>query len=301
MLKLSSSLDWPTSAKLDAGYFLELYGETSPLVDPDCAQVLASRGKETAGPIYEYFWTLGRYGLHGEGQEDDEELRRAPRTGLRRRLPFQSGQPHSWGDFTKGTSAQVRVLFPRSRGWRVHELAVSVKYLAPVPEQKSLLENVDRDIGALQPFLGVAGTVAGAAGAVGAGPVASATGHVLDAVAKMKVNSVPQAPKFEWSVEKITTWVADPEGKELVDGIAWNLPQSMFEQLGSRVNGSIAVSFVPLSTHNSTETATPKPLPGIVRARAVLPLKPKQIHIPEDDFVRLNVHPVEPDVPAGDP
>ena len=42
-------------------HFLELYGETEPQVDSNYAQVLADRGKDTAGPIYEYFWTLGRY------------------------------------------------------------------------------------------------------------------------------------------------------------------------------------------------------------------------------------------------
>lgn len=69
------------------------------------------------------------------------------------------------------------MLFPRSSGWRVHELAASVKYLAPVSAQKSFLQEMDKDIAALQPLLGVAGTAASAVGAMGAGPAASATGQ----------------------------------------------------------------------------------------------------------------------------
>lgn len=63
-----------------------------------------------------------------------------------------------------------------------------MKYLAPVDEQKTVMQEMGKDLAALQPLLGVAGTAVGAVGAAaGAGPVASATGHVLDAMAKMKV------------------------------------------------------------------------------------------------------------------
>jgi hypothetical protein len=86
--------------------------------------------------------------------------------------PTTSAQSSDWGKFAPDSSAQVYVLFPRSSGWRVHELAASVKYLAPVPAQKSFLQEMDKDIAALQPLLGVAGTAASAVGAIGAGPAA---------------------------------------------------------------------------------------------------------------------------------
>jgi hypothetical protein len=163
--------------------------------------------------------------------------------------------------------------------------------------QKSFVQEMDKDIAALQPLLGVAGTAASAVGAVGVGPAASATGHVLDAMAKMKVGSVPQAPGFEWSVKKFTTWAHVPSDTdspakagagELVDGIVWNIPPSMFETLGSRINGSVAVSLLPLSNQKSSTSVLG---PGIVRASATLPLDSRQIDLPDDDYVCLEVRP----------
>ena len=37
---------------------------------------------------------------------------------------------------------------------------------------------------------------------------------------------------------------------EPADGVVWNLPPSMLESLGSRINGSIAVCLVPLLDHD---------------------------------------------------
>lgn len=60
MLEMSSSMSQSSSTESTMFYFLELYGETSPEVDIEYAEVLATRGKSNAGPIYEYLWTLGR-------------------------------------------------------------------------------------------------------------------------------------------------------------------------------------------------------------------------------------------------
>ncbi len=313
MLQVSSypDLSFPTEPK--PFYFLELYGETSPKVDQDFALVLAARDKPNSGPIYEYFWTLGIYGTAQRG-ESEEKTWQTPAnlsTSRRRRhLHLTTSAPSSdWGKFAPDSFAQVYVLFPRNSGWRVHELAASVKYLAPVSAQKSFLQEMDKDIAALQPLLGVAGTAAGAVGAMGAGPAASATGHVLDAMAKMKVGSVPQAPGFEWSVKKFTAWAAQEPSNggstpkkdtgELVDGIVWHIPPSMFETLGSRINGSVAVSLLPLSNQKSPSSDLQ---PGIVRACATLPLDSGPIDLPDDDYVCdyvcLQVHP-QPDLPSG--
>ncbi len=298
MLQVSSLPDLSSFPEEPAPfYFLELYGETSPQVDPDYAQVLATKGGSNAGPIYEYFWTLGLYDPPQPPQTSKTS------SASRRRLhihPTTSTPSSGWGKFAANSLAQVYMLFPRSSGWRVHELAASVKYLAPVSAQKSFLQEMDKDIAALQPLLGVAGTAASAVGAMGAGPAASATGHVLDAMAKMKVGSVPQAPGFEWSVKKFTTWAQEASGTaspskadagELVDGIVWNIPPSMFETLGSRINGSIAVSLLPVSNQKS---ASPVLNPGIVRACATLPLDSGRIDLPADDYVCLEVRPQNP-------
>jgi hypothetical protein len=138
---------------------------------------------------------------------------------------------------------------------------------------------------------------------VGAGPVGSATGHILDAVAKMKVGSVPQAHGFDWSVEKITTRIepGQPhEGKSLktevgedVDGIVWNLPQSMFEALGSRINGSIAVSVVPMPRSQRQGATTSASGDSFVRACALLPLVAGDIHVPSDRYACLPLNPID--------
>jgi hypothetical protein len=193
----------------------------------------------------------------------------------------------------------------------VHEVAASVKYLAPIAMQKTFLQDLDKDVAALQPLLGVAGTVAGATSAVGAGPAGSATGHILDAVAKMKVGSVPQAHGFDWSVEKITTRIepGQPhEGESLktevgedVDGIVWNLPQSMFEALGSRINGSIAVSVVPMPGSQLQSRTTSDSECSFVRACALLPLVDGDVHLPSDSYICLPLNPRDPDAGSNGP
>src|SRR5215471_4753459 len=100
MLEVSSSMDLPRSAQPEEPYFLELYGETSPQIDPDYAQVLATKSRADAGPIYEYFWTLGRYDppRQQSGNED-------PHRGLN---PFHrntSADGSGWGKFSAGSFA----------------------------------------------------------------------------------------------------------------------------------------------------------------------------------------------------
>jgi hypothetical protein len=312
MLQVSSFPDMSPSAEPGPFYFLELYGETSPKADSGYAQVLAAKDGSSVSPIYEYFWTLGLYDPPQQHESEEEPSQTSENSSTsRRRLHFHpatSAPSSGWGKFAPDSFAQVYVLFPRSHGWRVHEVAASVKYLAPVPVQKSFLQEMDKDLAALQPLLGVAGTAASAAGALGAGPAGSATGQLLDAVAKMKVGSVPQAPGFEWSVKKFTTWAAlepsgadsasktdternpapETEAGEIVDGIVWNLPPSMFETLGSRINGSVAVSLLPVSNQESPSSDLQ---PGIVRACATFPLELGRKNLPPDDYVWIRVHP----------
>jgi hypothetical protein len=277
------------SAESTKTYFLELYGEPSPEVDPEYAQVLATRGKSNGGPIYEYFWTLGRF----EPSERPTSSDLLPRKI--RFFPRKGSASTDWGTLSHRSFAHVYMLFPRSSDWRVHELAVSVKYLAPVDEQKTVLQEMGKDIAALQPLLGVAGTAVDAAGvAVGAGPAASATGHVLDAMAKMKVGSVPQTKDFDWSVRKVSILVGKDATKP-ADGVVWNLPPPMLESLGSRINGSIAVCLVPLPGHDMGKGLSSTFQPGDVLAWATLPLRtgPKPLRVPTVSL-RLTPH-----APAG--
>jgi hypothetical protein len=264
MLEMSSSMSKP-STESAMSYFLELYGETSPEVDLEYADVLATRGKSNAGPIYEYFWTLGRV------EHISASSRFSPR-----KVPFfprKGSAGTDWGKLSRDSFTQVYVLFPRNSDWRVHELAVSVKYLAPVDQQKTVMQEMGKDLAALQPLLGVAGTAVGAVGAAaGAGPAASATGHVLDAMAKMKIGNVPQTKDFDWSVRKVTIKLEE-DAMEPSDGVVWYLPPLMLESLGSRINGSIAVSLVPLSGRDMKNGLNSTLQSGNVRAWATLPLR----------------------------
>ena len=134
--------------------------------------------------------------------------------------------------------AHVRLLFPHTCGFWIHEIAASVKLLSPPP--LDFAEKVGKDVTAVQPFLGLAGGAVAAVGAVG-GPAVSAAGHVLSAVAKVKMNDVPSTREFPWSVQKFSV----RSGAEEWDGIVWNLPGDMFESCGDRITGSVAVVFLP--------------------------------------------------------
>jgi hypothetical protein len=135
-------------------------------------------------------------------------------------------------------SAHVRLLFPRKRGFWIHEIAASVKLLSPPP--LDFAEKVGKDVTAVQPLMGLAGGAVAAVGAVG-GPVVSAAGHVLSAVAKVKMNDVPSTREFPWSVQKFSI----RSGSEEWDGVVWNLPGDMFEFCGDRITGSVALVFLP--------------------------------------------------------
>jgi hypothetical protein len=108
------------------------------------------------------------------------------------------------------------------------------------PPPLDFAEKVGKDVTAVQPLMGLAGGAVAAVGAVG-GPVVSAAGHVLSAVAKVKMNDVPSTREFPWSVQKFSV----RSGSEEWDGVVWNLPGDMFEFCGDRITGSVAVVFLP--------------------------------------------------------
>lgn len=61
---------------------------------------------------------------------------------------------------------------------------------------------------------------------------------------------------------------------EPADGVGRYLPPLMLESLGSRINGSIAVSLVPLSGPDMKKGLNATFQSGNVRAWATLPLRP---------------------------
>jgi hypothetical protein len=68
---------------------------------------------------------------------------------------------------------------------------------------------------------------------------------------------------FDWYVEKVTAPAAQSRG--VMEGVVWAIPKEMFELLGGRLSGSLAVSFVPTAVTGS-EAWQPQPLPLLAHA-----------------------------------
>src|SRR5579875_2858709 len=89
----------------DQPFYLEVYGETSPLVDEALAEVVPANGsdpKSTAdAPVYEYWWTLGHPGTAAEHHHWYQ-----PKPGV----------TPAWLDLQE-TAARVYLYFPASAGW----------------------------------------------------------------------------------------------------------------------------------------------------------------------------------------
>jgi hypothetical protein len=216
-------------------FYLELFGETSPIIDTAYAEVIpagtsdADAQRTSAAPLYEYWWTIGHPGHpHHRGGLLDKVL-----------------GPKALWDRLEDPAARIYLYFPLGGGWRVKELAATVKYMSPVAHEQSFLEKAAQDWQALAPFVDGASKLAGAAGAAGvlAGGVADRSAKVLDGLAQIKLGSVPQIKGFEWSASKVT--FGNKEHGGVMQGVVWTLPKSMFAELGGRLTGSLAVSFIP--------------------------------------------------------
>jgi hypothetical protein len=257
-------------------YYLEVLGEAEPALDMAHAEVIRAGALDaattTATPIYEYWWTIGHAGTKPEhhhlfeGRSKDD---------LWRRL--------------EDVAARVYLYFPISGGWRVQELAASAKYLSPVQHQSDWTEKAAEDWQRMQPILAGAGQASSALGVVpGVGTIAAGVAPVLAAVAKLQVGSVPQGVKgFDWYVEKVTVPAAHSHG--VMQGVVWAIPKEMFELLGGRLTGSLAVSFIPTSTA-ATEGWEPHPLPAL--AHAAVYADGETVWVPaQNKFVELALSP----------
>jgi hypothetical protein len=191
----------------------------------------------------------------------------------------------------KGGRGEVS-FFPTHGNWRVKEFAATVDYLSPVFDQKSLWNQAAEEWKQVQPALTAAASLGGlAVGLPIAGAAIGGAASLLSHAATLKVNSVPQAPGFEWSVGKVTY----PSKEGGVQGVMWTLPPKMFSVLGGRLTGSLTVSFI--SGHRQGEI----PNEGKVRELTALPVQAhavvyghggKSVWMPEQNkFVELIVAP----------
>jgi len=169
----------------------------------------------------------------------------------------------------------------------------TVKYLSPVQDQKSLSDRAADDWKSIEPALSAAGSVSQALSPVpGIGAVAAGAAPLLSALGKLQVGTVPQgANGFEWYVEKVTT--AGVEGRGILQGVMWSLPKKMFEELGGRLTGSLAVSFIPCPEQGSEDASLRK---APLRAHAgVFPRNEQALWAPsQTTFLELQLEPQSP-------
>jgi hypothetical protein len=277
-----SAATWPSDlSKWDQDkypFYLEVFGETEPVLDMSYAEVIPARGASAestqATPIYEYWWTIG-HGGHGPEHKHLFEGRKSELL---------------WTKLDK-TAARVYLYFPISGGWRTKELIGTVKYLSPVSDQKDWSEKAAADWQRAQPALAGASQVAsGLAVVPGVGAAAAGAAPILSALSKIQVGSVPQGVKgFDWYVEKVTFGPSKSHG--VMQGVVWALPRQMFELLGGRLTGSLALSFIPSRPHESgSEEWSPKPLPLLAHAVVYADGKPTWVPA-QNKFVELLLHP----------
>ena len=269
----------------DPAFYLEVFGEASPTIDSRYAEVIpAGSSSETATadtPIYEYWWTIGHPGQRPEHH----------------RL-FSRHSESPWSDLGD-PAAHVFLYFPLSSGWRIMELLATTKYLSPSEEEKSLSERAVADWAKYAPALSDVGSIAKMLEPIpGVGVAAAGSARVLSAMSKLQLGNVPSsADGFNWFVEKVTT--ADPHGRGAMQGIMWTLPKSMFESLGGRITGSLAVSFIPSKPQGPDEWA---PLPGTLCAQACVCSGQGNVWAPPaGGFVELQLTPkvTGPTPPSG--
>ncbi len=257
-------------------FYFELYGEANPLVDEAHAEVIPSGGTDPKNvadaPVYEYWWTIGHPGAPEEHRHwfDEKQERR----------PWQE---------VADPAVRVYVYFPVSAGWRVNEIVATLKYLSPVPEQSTWLETASRDFQAVQPLLANASSVAELV------PGAGTASKWLSTIAKLQISSLPQTGDLKWSVGKVTF------GSEygVMQGIMWTIPRSVFQRLGGRLTGSVAVSFIPARIQGNEDGAKDGYEPAEILAHAVVYSadEKKWWCPPEGDgrgFVKLKVSPKSP-------
>ena len=233
--------------------------------------------------MYEYWWTLGHPGLKPEHHH----------------LIHRSENEPLWSHLADD-AAHIYFFFPIDKGWRVKEAVATVKYLSPVQDQESLSERANADWQHLQPLLADASTLAPALAPIpGVGGAAVVASPVLSALSKLQVGTVPPTTKgYNWYVDKVTTGASSAKGVR--QGVMWSIPRTMFESLGGRLTGSLAVSFIPCRQQGQEGDWAPRAgdlacHAGVFEKDRLPGEKPKEHWLPSrSTFVSLSITPKEP-------
>ncbi len=285
-------------------FYLEVFGETSPVLDLNFAEVIPPRGSSpettTSTPVYEYWWTMG----HREPKSEHDKLNNRREKELFKRvgnefkrveqeLIHRSEDEPIWSHLADD-AAEIELYFPTDCGWRVKELVATVKYLSPPHDQLSFSERANAEWEKLQPLLADAGTLASALGPVPVvGAPAVAASPILVALSKLQVGSVPPSVAgYNWYVKKVTTGVEGTNG--VMQGVTWSIPRTMFESLGGRLTGSLAVSFIQSKQQGASDSGLKAG--NLVGRAGVFEKEPRK---KEDaahwsDLVQLSILPVQP-------
>jgi len=254
-------------------FYLELYGETKPIIDLCFAQVLPAGSIEEAPQnasmtsIYQYWWTIGH-------AEDLHAVEDSPLERLHSQHP-------------EATAVSVYLYFPVSGGWRVKEIVPTVRYLKPMHEQAHMWEQVSSIWNEAAPI---------AAGVTMLSKViptpVSAFFLALSMVTKLHINTVPPTEGFRWSVNKVT----GHSEFGLTQGVRWSIPKKMFRELGGRLTGSLAISFIPSQSQQQQTDFDRQPIfrPQPILARAVVHCPDEPIFLPGPDYkqcIQLSIAP----------
>jgi hypothetical protein len=277
---------WPYGDPGTPEFYLEVFGETEPTVDLNYAEVLpptdTTAQSIAASPIYEYWWTVGHPGYRKEHHH------------------FLHPRSTVLWDNLDDVAAHVFLYFPINAGWRIKELIATVKYLSPNQSQKTLSEKAGADWQKMSPYIADAASISSLLSplpVVGAGAAAAAP--VLSALSKLQIGSVPStADGFEWYVDKVTT--AGEEKRGVMQGVMWSIPKTMFESLGGRLTGSLAVSFIQSHPQGSKDDSFK---PGNLCGHAVVFANGEQHWVPASPkkFVELQLSPRAPSDPQPAP
>ena len=226
-------------------FYLEFFGETSPVLDMAFSEVIPAGGQDpqttSPAPVYEYWWTLGHKSAAPHGDLYESAL------GAGDGAPPDPQAP-VWENFKKDVAARVYLYFPISGGWRIREIVATVKYLVPLAQHQDWWAKAVKDFGAIAPLLGGAGAVAGFV------PGGATASKWLQTVGKLHPGSMPQDKSYPWSVEKVTEGGG---GVPVMQGVVWNLPRSLMRDQGGRVTGSLAVTVYPAPQQAVGKVAEP--------------------------------------------
>jgi hypothetical protein len=283
---VSSPKDLSTWDSEEQPFYLEVFGDPSPVLDTDYAEIVppGSDGVTSAAstPVYEYWWTIGHPGHKRQHHH----------------LLSGTADNSLWGNLAE-EAAHIYLMFPLDAGWRVKEIVATVKYLSPVHNQESLSERAAAEWQHIQPLLADASSIASTLSAVPpAAPFAAGAAPILATLSRLQFGSVPTGKGgYDWYVEKVSTGYSKARG--VMQGVMWTLPRDMFEDLGSRITGSLAVSFVPNRRQDIDEEWEPRP--GALRAHAVVfPKDGEPVWNPsQSSFLEFHVTPRQPSEGGG--